>query len=223
MHTVSFEMKQAHLAALRLGRKETEAVGLTPARLDMLRAIMEGSGGSVQAKLRELLCVTKPVISVMVRALEKLGFVVRKRSSEDRRTFVLTLTDKAKNALRRVYYESITLGYLKLGLMWAFCKPGTWSVRSFEIAIHRLHLRLNMFRCAFGIGDTRYNPWEINEDDEGFFYADVPGNPNRLDIVPSWDEEDHAGVEHNGTYDHDPTAPADWAERQARDREWADD
>ena len=60
MHTVTFEMKHAHLSAERFAREEAAGVGLTPARLDMLRTIMDGGSQILQSTLRQHLCVSAP-------------------------------------------------------------------------------------------------------------------------------------------------------------------
>ena len=189
MHTVLFEMKQGHLTAERFTRPQTESLGLTPARLDMLRAILERGNGITQSQLRRSLCVTKTVISVMVRALERLGFVRRVKCATDRRTFYVTLTDTARLALRWIYYENSVMGFLNLAFISAFVKMPRIVRGEVNITLSRLNGRIQMFRHAFGIGT--YNPWEANDDDESFYYADVPENPNAVDLIPRPEEVDH--------------------------------
>ncbi|CAN5161079.1 hypothetical protein BH09MYX1_BH09MYX1_07200 [soil metagenome] len=177
-----FEMKQAHLTAVRFGREWTEPLGLTPARLDMLRAILEyGSFGIPQSRLRHSLSVTKTVISVMVRSLERLKFVERKRHPTDKRTYWVSLTASAKAALREIYYQSMTQGLLKLALISAFLKPPFDPRNELEGILSHLRDRLLAFREAYGIGV--FNPWEPNDDDVGFYYADQADNPNAIDLV----------------------------------------
>ncbi|CAN5274664.1 hypothetical protein BH09MYX1_BH09MYX1_02550 [soil metagenome] len=183
-----FEMKQAHLTAVRLGRDFTEPVGLTPARLDMLRAILEpGSLGIAQSQLRRSLSVTKTVISVMVRSLERLGFVQRKRHPTDRRTYWVTLTNRAKVALREVYFTAMNQGFLKLALIIAFLKMPIDPRGEIDGILGRLRDQLLLFREAYGIGV--FNPWEPNDDDAPFYYADVPDNPNVIDLISDEDQE----------------------------------
>ena len=85
-----FAMKRAYHATLRLTRDVAAAYGLTPARSDMLYAIYcvpvhgpAGRGALSQAELRQRLGVSAPTVSRMVRSLETLGFVSRRRSSGD--------------------------------------------------------------------------------------------------------------------------------------------
>lgn len=179
MHTALFEMKQAHLSAVRLSMRETAVVALTPARLDMLRTILEYPGEMFQSALWGLLGVSKTVVSIMVRALERRGFVTRTRCRSDRRTFVIELTGKAKEALRAVFYIAETEGFRDLAFVSAFVKEHV-DRSGWRIAVNRLEERLAMFREAFGRGRTTYNPWNWNDDDCYFYFADVPSNLNRF-------------------------------------------
>lgn len=183
MHTTLFAMKQAHLSAVRLSMRDTSTVQLTPARLDMLRTILERPGTVLQSALRRLLGVSKTVISIMVRALERTGFITRSRAGDDRRTFILELTRKGKRALRSVFYTAETKGFLDLALVSAFVEHHTPRPR-WLITVYRLEKRLAMFRAAFGRGSTTYNPWEWNDDDDSFYFADVPCNLNRFHAPP---------------------------------------
>ncbi|CAN5474687.1 hypothetical protein BH09MYX1_BH09MYX1_26200 [soil metagenome] len=198
MHTAMFAMKHAHLSGLRLARVFTERYGLTPARLDMLRVIMAAGGSILQLTMRHRLSVTKPVISVMVRSLEKLKFVTRERCEEDRRTFVVKLTEEAIFALRAIFYEAIVLGVLKVAFLGAFLSKDGEPHRGWELAMVRMEQRLQLFRRAFGLGTC--NPWDEDQDDEKFYYAEVPENPAARDMV------------------HDT-----WEMKMAREARWADE
>jgi DNA-binding MarR family transcriptional regulator len=191
MERTFFEMKQAHLTAIRLGRDFTEPVGLTPARLDMLRAILEyDTSGIPQSQLRRSLCVTKTVISVMARSLERLGFVKRVRHQSDKRTYWVSLTELAKTALRKIFYKSVSQGFLKLALISAFVKLPLDPRNEIMGILQRLRDQLLLFREAYGIGV--FNPWEPNDDDDPFYYADVPDNPNAVDLISHEDADELA-------------------------------
>jgi DNA-binding MarR family transcriptional regulator len=190
MHPVGFAIKQAHLSMLRFSRSETAEVGLTPARLDMLRVVLERCGRVRQSALRRLLGVCNSVVSIMVRSLERLGFVVRHRCWNDRRTLDVILTARGRYALRRVFYTAVIEGFLELTLISIFVKEKVPRAR-WEVRIDRLISRLQMIRDAFGIGATEYNPWDATDDDHPFYFAAVRPNPNRLDLVldPDLDSE----------------------------------
>jgi DNA-binding MarR family transcriptional regulator len=107
-----FAMKRAYHATLRLTRDVAAAYGLTPARSDMLYAIYcvpvygpAGRGELSQSALRQRLGVSAPTVSRMIRSLEALGFVSRRRSSQDRRTFDIQLTDLGWRRVRTMFFE----------------------------------------------------------------------------------------------------------------------
>ena len=106
-----FAMKRAYHATLRFTRDVAAAYGLTPARSDMLYAIYcvpvhgpAGRGELRQSELRRRLGVSAPTVSRMVRSLETLGFVSRRRSSRDGRTFDIQLTDFGWQRLRTMFF-----------------------------------------------------------------------------------------------------------------------
>jgi len=68
--------------------------GLTSARVDLLSLLMQRQ--RVQVDLAALLCVSPPVVSKMLAALERLGLVERFRHPYDRRYKVCVLTDAGR-------------------------------------------------------------------------------------------------------------------------------
>ena len=182
-HPINFEMKQAHLSSQRLLRRDTLTWGVTPARFDMIRAIFRCGCCVRQSWLPKLLGVSSPVVSIMVRALEKLGFVRRARSTVDRRTHAVALTMKAKAVLREIFYDTKTMGFHKMALASAFTK-NYQAFPGWEVTIDRLETRLKAFRRAFGRGSASINPWHPMDDDADFFHARVKNNPNLIDLVP---------------------------------------
>lgn len=213
MLTSTFEIKQGHLTSIRFVQRETGPLGLTPARLDMLRAILNCGDRCLQSELRLHLCVSKTVISVMVRSLEELEFVERRRAPEDRRTFVLRLTPQAIHALRRAHHQAKAVGFADLALSGAFQVPRL-ATTPWRPALAEVEARIQLFRRAFGVGLA--NPWVVHDDDERFYYAEVPDNPNREDIIPTWEEDLAAERPLVRDYSADPTAPHGWEERSAR-------
>lgn len=188
MHTVLFEMKHAHLTAVRFSRAFVAEVGLTPARLDLLRALVaaDPETGMLQSTLRRRLCVSAPVVSRMVRALEALGFVERTRCPRDRRQVWINLSPLGAHSLRTVYHRTTVEPFLELALQAAFAKEPAKARGGWWTTIHRLEQRIGEFRQEFGVGS--HNPWAMHEDDDPFYHADVAGNPNRIDYVPIWYE-----------------------------------
>jgi DNA-binding MarR family transcriptional regulator len=208
MHPSVFNTKQAHLSTLLLYREFAEPLGLTPARMDMLRAIAIHERPITQAQLWRLLSVCKAVVSVMVRSLEKLGFVERTRCLWDQRTHVVKVTDAGIAALRELFYETRTHGLLRCAYLAPFLRPDK-PMEQWERELDELS-EIN-YRIRKGFGRTLENPWGNDpETDELVYYADVPGNPIRIDIQNTWEEDWVAGIPVKRDYSNDPTAPWNW-------------
>ncbi len=103
MNAIAFGTKRTFHGFLRLTRRVFASMELTAARFDMMQAIDTSPRNSFaeirQNMLRRVLDVTAGVVSRMVRALEELGYVERKRCPRDRRTFCLELTKKGWSRL----------------------------------------------------------------------------------------------------------------------------
>jgi DNA-binding MarR family transcriptional regulator len=82
MDAVLFEMKKAHLAGTRFGRRMLKPFGgaLTPARFNMLLALYEKP--MRQSDLWKLLGVVRSVVSEMLDALDVVGWVKAIRAAD---------------------------------------------------------------------------------------------------------------------------------------------
>lgn len=201
MEFLFYEVKHAHLSCLRFLRPEAARHGLTPARVDLLRVIQRQLFRRLpQSELWPILGVSKTVVSIMVRALERLGFLRRTRSVADGRTFILTLTRKAKAALRALYYEAVHVGFVRMAVEYALTRsrPGRPEA---ALSKWELSTSVRLLRRAFGRADPNQNPWFIDDGDEDFWYANVVGNQNLADC---------AGEGHLG----DNPAPVDASEEE---------
>ena len=197
MHPTPFAIKQCHLGALRFGRDITAHCELTPGRLDMIRAIFEPGVLVLQSELRRRLGVGKCAISVMVRALVRLGFVWRMRCPDDKRTFVLLVTKKGHQALRYVYHDTSVEPALDLVFASAFDEDCVPSSRA-DAAHLSFSIGLQKFAHAHARADS--NPWHANEDDDAFLHAPVKGNPIALLLGPERSDNPH---DESGFYDED--------------------
>jgi DNA-binding MarR family transcriptional regulator len=128
MHSLLFGVKRADQCSRALQRRLLEPFGITPARYDMLFVIFQVRVYKrwrwiFQSHLRRQLGVTAPTTSKMARALERLGFVTRKRQRYgDRRQILIELTDKGVCLLRRIRKTVIDPGILWLALYTAMNK-----------------------------------------------------------------------------------------------------
>jgi DNA-binding MarR family transcriptional regulator len=119
MDAVFFRVKAGHLASQRFGRRLLRASGLTPARFDLMHAI--GRRGAKQSDLWKRLNVVRSVISEMLRALGKLGWIARVRAP-DSRTWLVRLTRRGRETFERAYDEWVDSGIVKVRVDAALCE-----------------------------------------------------------------------------------------------------
>jgi DNA-binding MarR family transcriptional regulator len=106
MHEIFFATKRAFHGVLRVMREPLlqQAPGLTPARFDLLYALRERRASRWspvhQSLLRRDVGVCRSVISRMLRSLEKLGWVRRRKSQFDGRKRWVMLTRAGRACIR---------------------------------------------------------------------------------------------------------------------------
>jgi DNA-binding MarR family transcriptional regulator len=114
MNAIFFASKRVFHGALRVTRGSLQSVapGLTAARFDMMYALTSASGDPNkregmtvrQSYLWRQLGVTPPVVARMLRSLEALGWITRRRPSYgDQRQREVTLTDAGLACIRAAY------------------------------------------------------------------------------------------------------------------------
>lgn len=69
---------------------------IRPSELGVLNIIIKREGLFTPVMIAELLEVSKPMVTTHIRRLEKLGYVYKKYSKEDKRSFFVIPTDKAR-------------------------------------------------------------------------------------------------------------------------------
>ena len=171
MNAIAFGTKRAFHGFLRVTRKPFAWLGLTAARFDMMSALYGPDGpienrlGLYQSKLRRILGVSASVVSRMVRALEKLGWVKRQRMCDpgrDRRQIHLELTEAGEKCIRkarrimlrsvlRIVYVAICFGFHRDPVT-RFCH------------MDQLESFLRGLRSEFGDKATLYYPWGHPDD-----------------------------------------------------------
>ena len=120
MHAMFFGIKRVHLRVVHITRTLLRDIPLTPARFDMMRIIELHEHGVPQGNIQYLLGVSAPTVSVMLKSLEKLGFVVRERMSRDGRCLLVQATalglKTVRAALARLVGSGIADRMAGLGL-----------------------------------------------------------------------------------------------------------
>ncbi len=109
MDAIFFSMKRAHLGGERLGRALLEPYGLTPARFDLLNTIVDATEPLPQKELWKRLGVVRSAVCEMVKSLMKLALVKRYRAA-DSRTWIVQLTTRGREVIRRAYDALINRG-----------------------------------------------------------------------------------------------------------------
>lgn len=66
-----------------------------PSEMGVLNIIIKNDGLFTPVMIAELLEVSKPMVTAHIRRLEKLGYVYKEYSKEDKRSFFVLPTDKA--------------------------------------------------------------------------------------------------------------------------------
>ncbi len=152
MDPVFFTIKRAYYATLRLTRRALAAMGLTAARFDLLDALYRLGTGVVhfQSQLRRGLGVARSTISVMMRSLERLGLVERRRVG---RECAVALTPEGRRRVRRAFFGLVLVGHVGLALDGTLA-PGErrWPAAR-ACARARRHLEALCLRIRLGFGD----------------------------------------------------------------------
>jgi len=164
MHALFFGAKRAYYATLKVARPVLARFGLTPARLDLMTVITKGGGHRVwQSEIRKALGVAAATVSRMVRALEELGFVERKRSAYERRQIEVSLTDEGRARVSAVQDEVIDAGYIELAADSALGEErwhdGDYCFEQMDGA----DWAFRRLRHCFGDRATLYHPWHPDD------------------------------------------------------------
>src|SRR5580704_11365310 len=94
---IFFGLKRSYHSTLRLSRRDFKAIGNTPARMDILHALYNRGRPWKrplwQSTLRRAIGYTaRSTMTQILQALEKLLWIRRKRSEDDRRQLEVELT-----------------------------------------------------------------------------------------------------------------------------------
>ncbi len=149
---VFFTIKRAYYATLRLTRRALRAMGLTAARFDVLDALYRlGTGcAHYQSDLRRGLGVARATISEMMRALETIGLVSRRRVG---REVIVALTAEGRRRVRRAYYGLVLVGHVGFALDGALAPGERRWPDARRCASARRHIEALCMRIRLGFGD----------------------------------------------------------------------
>jgi DNA-binding MarR family transcriptional regulator len=170
MNAIAFGTKRAFHGFLRVTRRALGSIGLTAARFDMMYALLWVGGSERhrhhdvrQSDLRRKLGVTAPVVSRMLRALERLGWVTRSRNpGGDRRQRWVSLTTRGEEIIhkaRRWFLQGVQRFVCE-----AICFGAHRDPIQRLIHMDQLESYLRALRSDFGDTATLYYPWGHPDD-----------------------------------------------------------
>lgn len=105
MDRVLFFAKRTHFSYTTDANRRVREWSLTAGRIDLLathRAELLRHGVVYQSHLRARLAVKRATVCIMLRRMEKLGLIRRRRSETDRRQVVVTVTAAGNAAFEKV-------------------------------------------------------------------------------------------------------------------------
>lgn len=97
---VGYQVRQAQASIFRDFEAITAATGLTPGEFSLL-TVIEANPGIDQVTLARLYRLDKSTLSYSVTRLKGRGLIARRRSTDDRRRYSLSLTEIGRAALVR--------------------------------------------------------------------------------------------------------------------------
>jgi DNA-binding MarR family transcriptional regulator len=98
----------------QLGVIMTRSYGLTPSRFDLMRAVeCQRQKWVPHRDVRELLGVRGPTVSRMVTALERKGYLMRRRDPTDARRSQIGITPVGRRALGCAVAHIVKSGYMR--------------------------------------------------------------------------------------------------------------
>jgi len=163
MNAIFFGAKRAFQASLRIMRPWFARLQLTAARFDMMTAIWRHPHGLFQRRLREMLGVTAPTISRMLRSLEELGLIKRERSLSDGRQLFIRLTPAGLARIRRATRVFIGSGAAQLAVDSALTMNRCHDESLCFVEMERAESILRRLRTGFGDVARLDYPWHPDD------------------------------------------------------------
>ncbi len=152
MHAILFSLKRAHHASLTVSRELLRPFGLTPARFDMLCAVLKHFG-IAQKDLANTLGVKPPTVSRMVKSLVALD-LVEITGADDERIRYVHLSDNGELLLNRAI--SAVLGSGAAALVGRVASSWALAERTVQKHLRRFERHLRWVRYAFGDNAIRF-------------------------------------------------------------------
>ncbi|MBD3641817.1 MAG: homoprotocatechuate degradation operon regulator HpaR [Marinobacter sp.] len=99
--SLPLRLLKAREAAMAFFRPLLQEIPLTEQQWRVIRALNEFE--ELESKqLAELCCILSPSLTGIINRLEQQGYIKRRKSSEDQRRILISLTEKAKDMFARM-------------------------------------------------------------------------------------------------------------------------
>jgi DNA-binding MarR family transcriptional regulator len=127
MDRAFFALKRAYHSTLRISRRDFKAIKLTPARMDILH-VLYNRGRTWkppiwQSHLRRIIGYTaRSTMTQILKALERLGLVRRRRCPQNERQVEVEITDAGR--------QKLGLAYLRFYPGWPF--DALWNAKGWK-------------------------------------------------------------------------------------------
>ncbi len=116
--SIPLKLLKAREATMSFFRPELQSIPLTEQQWRVIRALVEHD--ELESKqLADLCCILSPSLTGIISRLEQQDYIRRRRSPEDQRRVLISLTDKAKQMFKSVSpalearYQEITNQFSK--------------------------------------------------------------------------------------------------------------
>lgn len=106
--STGFRIRDTHLTVARALRKHLGDAGVTPGQWYVLKALWHQDGRS-QRELSDCVGITQPVILDALRRLERTGWIRRQRSTTDRRSRIVFLTEAGRRLEQDLIHRAIAV------------------------------------------------------------------------------------------------------------------
>ena len=133
MHQIFFLAKRAHWGCQNTMRRPLKKkFQITAGRVDMMHAIVKWTTGPTEQRgLAKILGCVRSVVSRMLKAMEKLGWIERQKAEYDRRLWLVSLTKAGARMLDRVQRSYIRSGVAAVWVYKALAR-GWWRKKGFR-------------------------------------------------------------------------------------------
>ena len=114
--STGYLIRDTHLSVARALRQHLSEAGVTPGQWYVLKVLWHQDGTS-QRELSDRVGISQPVILNALRRLERAGWIRRQRSTTDRRSRIVFLTEAGRRLEQDLIHHAIEVNEIATGGM----------------------------------------------------------------------------------------------------------